>query len=76
MVAGRGLRINDQQLRDATLTATTRTPTVIEGLPIMVGYFFITTALGLFLFEHEEFTQVSIRHRKLPFDFRLLSHSG
>jgi len=43
-------------ITSVTLTVTTYTPTVIEGLAIMVGYFFITTVLGLFLFEHEEFT--------------------
>jgi ABC-2 type transport system permease protein len=43
-------------ISSATLAVTTYTPTVIEGLAIMVGYFFITTALGLFLFEREEFT--------------------
>ncbi len=32
------------------------TPTVIEGVAIMLGYFLVTSIAGLLLFEREEFT--------------------
>jgi ABC-2 type transport system permease protein len=35
---------------------TTYTPTIVEGVAIMVAYFVITSLLGLLLFEREEFT--------------------
>jgi len=35
---------------------TTYTPTIVEGIAIMLGYFVITAVLGLVLFEREEFT--------------------
>ncbi len=35
---------------------TVYTPTIVEGVAIMVAYFLITSLLGLFLFEREEFT--------------------
>jgi ABC-2 type transport system permease protein len=35
---------------------TTYTPTIVEGVAIMLLYFIATSLLGLFLFEREEFT--------------------
>jgi ABC-2 type transport system permease protein len=35
---------------------TVYTPTLVEGVAIMLGYFVITTLVGLWLFEREEFT--------------------
>ncbi len=43
-------------ITSVTLTVTTYTPTVVEGLAIMLGYFILTTAAGLLLFGREEFT--------------------
>ena len=43
-------------ISSVTLTVTSYTPTLIEGLAIMAGYFLVTTVLGLLLFEREEFT--------------------
>jgi ABC-2 type transport system permease protein len=40
----------------ATLTVTSYTPTIVEGLVIMAGYFLLSTVLGMLLFEREEFT--------------------
>jgi ABC-2 type transport system permease protein len=37
-------------------TFTTYNPTYLEGILIMLGYFVITAVIGLFMFEHEEFT--------------------
>jgi len=39
-----------------TVVSTTYTPTIAEGVAIMVAYFVITAVLGLLLFEREEFT--------------------
>jgi ABC-2 type transport system permease protein len=36
--------------------STVYTPTIVEGVAIMIGYFVITSLLGLLLFEREEFT--------------------
>ena len=36
--------------------ATLYSPTYAEGIGVMLGYFFLTTIGGLFLFEREEFT--------------------
>jgi ABC-2 type transport system permease protein len=42
--------------RGGTITTTTYTATVVEGVAIMLGYFVLTTLLGLLIFEREEFT--------------------
>lgn len=38
------------------IMATVNNPTVVEGALIMIGYFFLTSVGGLFLFEREEFS--------------------
>lgn len=38
------------------MTVTTYYPTYLEGFAIMIGYFVLTAAAGLFFFEREEFT--------------------
>ena len=42
--------------RGAMATVTTYAPTYLEGFVIMIGYFVLTAAAGLFFFEREEFT--------------------
>ncbi len=43
-------------VRAAGVLATVYSPTYAEGIGVMLGYFFLTTIGGLFLFEREEFT--------------------
>ena len=43
-------------VRVAGALATVYSPTYAEGIGVMLGYFFLTTIGGLFLFEREEFT--------------------